>query len=106
MVSSGAERLGEVPDSVCCGYTRVQGITRGNVPVLLHSFTFLEIVMSATQVARATPFHAAAVQRSPLTRLSMDLAAARWEKHQASLGNTVSTETRAPQVPALFQARR
>jgi hypothetical protein len=36
----------------------------------------------------------------------MDLAAARWEKHQASLGNIVSTETRAPQVPALFQARR
>jgi len=74
--------------------------------VLLHSFNSLEIVMSATQVARATPFHAITLQRSPLTRLSMELAAARWEKHQASLGHVVSFETRAPQVPALFQARR
>jgi hypothetical protein len=73
--------------------------------VLLHSFNSLEIVMSATQVARATPFHAA-VQRSPLTRLAMDLAVARWTKHQAALGNIVSTETRAPQVAALFQAAR
>ena len=61
--------------------------------------------MSATHVA-VTPFHAVARQRSPLTRLAMELAAARWTKHQAELGNIVSSKERAPQVPALFQARR
>lgn len=63
---------------------------------------------AAESLARNETFARVQHERSKstaLTRLQMDLAAARWERMQAESGMSVSSEPRIPQVPALFRAR-
>lgn len=63
---------------------------------------------SAESAARNFTFDRVQDQRSKhgsLTRIQMDLAAARWERIQAENGVAISSESRMPQVPALFKAR-
>lgn len=63
---------------------------------------------SAESANRNQSFAHVQEQRSThgaLTRIQMDLAAARWERMQAANGVVISSENRLPQVPALFKAR-
>jgi hypothetical protein len=63
---------------------------------------------SEESVARNVTFNRVQDMRSKhgsLTRIQMDLAAARWERMQSANGVAISSENRLPQVPALFKAR-